>query len=118
MTEQTDYAPVPELTLGWRIQMALAQAGLKHADLIERFEVSRGTVSRWCRDAEPRPKKFILNEIAVMCDVSARWLIDGKAPNGDGPGGDGGGLISGPTSWFDTEALPRPQVRNTSSSAA
>lgn len=91
MTEQLDYAKEPALTLGWRIQMALDEGGLKHADLMERFEVSRGTVSRWCRDDGPPPKKFILNEIAVMCGVSPRWLIDGpddrtqQPPDGDGP---------------------------------
>lgn len=91
MTIQSDYADVPPLTLGWRIQMALAFGGLKHADLMEKFEVSRETVSRWCRDHGAPPKKFILNEIAVMCGVSPRWLIDGSS----GPQGpDGGAAVS------------------------
>jgi transcriptional regulator with XRE-family HTH domain len=67
--------------------MALAYGRLKHADLMEKFEVSRETVSRWCHDAT-KPKKFILNEIAVMAGVSPRWLIDGVEPD-DGPGGGG-----------------------------
>ena len=46
MTEQVDFAKEPELTLGWRIQMALDEGGLKHSDLMDHFEVSRGTVSR------------------------------------------------------------------------
>lgn len=93
MTEQVDFAKEPELTLGWRIQMALDTGGLKHSDLMSKFEVSRGTVSRWCRDISPAPKKFILNEIAVMCGVSPRWLIDGPTKDGgSGPdGGDRGG---------------------------
>lgn len=89
MTEQVDFAKEPELTLGWRIQMALDEGGLKHTDLMSKFEVSRQTVSRWCRDVGTPPKKFVLNEIAVMCGVSARWLIDGlsnKPPDGDGGG--------------------------------
>lgn len=88
MTEQTDWAPVPELTLGWRIQMALDHGDLKHKDLMEKFEISRGTVSNWCRDLGQPPKKFVLNEIAVMCGVNARWLIDGKS---DPTPPDGGG---------------------------
>lgn len=88
MTEQADYAPVPELTLGWRIQMALDHGDLKQTDLMDKFEVSRGTVSRWCRDIAPAPKKYVLNEIAVMCGVSPRWLIDGGPSK---PGPDGGG---------------------------
>jgi transcriptional regulator with XRE-family HTH domain len=71
---------VPPVTLGLRIRMALDYAGLSQEHLMSRFEVSRATVSRWCRDVEPAPKKFVLNEIAVMCEVSPRWLIDGTAP--------------------------------------
>jgi len=88
MTIQHDYADVPPLTLGWRIQMALAHGQLKHADLMAKFEVSRETVSRWCRDHGAPPKKFVLNEIAVMAGVSPRWIIDGIEPT-DGPTGGG-----------------------------
>lgn len=87
MTEQVDFAKEPELTLGWRIQMALDEGGLKHNDLMEKFEVSRQTVSRWCRDVGAPPKKFMLNEIAVMCGVSARWLINGPGPTTPPDGG-------------------------------
>ena len=92
MTIQSDYADVPPLTLGWRIQMALAHGRLKHADLMEKFEVSRETVSRWCRDHGAPPKTFILTEIAIMCGVSPRWLINGESPRH--PGGDDGGSES------------------------
>jgi transcriptional regulator with XRE-family HTH domain len=88
MTEQADFAIVPEVTLGWRIQIALAEADLKHKDLVEKFEVSRETVSRWCRDVGRPPKKHVLNEIAVMCRVSPRWLIFGEQkPTPDDDGG-------------------------------
>jgi len=93
VSEQLDYAEAPELTLGWRIQMALDKGKLQQADLMSKFEVSRGTVSRWCRDIGPAPKKFILNEIAVMCGVPPRWLIDG--PKGPGPDDDGGSRLRG-----------------------
>ena len=92
MTEQVDFAVEPEFTLGWRIKRALDHAKLDHSDLMAKFEVSRQTVSRWCRDDGPPPKKFILNEIAVMCGVSARWLIDGpQAEHDSGPDGGNGG---------------------------
>jgi transcriptional regulator with XRE-family HTH domain len=90
MTEQVDYAKEPELTLGWRIQMALDKGGLRHTDVMDKFEVSRQTVSRWCRDVGAAPKKYVLNEIAVMCGVPPRWLIDGVSstvpPDDGGPG--------------------------------
>lgn len=95
MTEIADYAEVPKLTLGWRIQMALDHGHLKHKDLMDKFEVSRETVSRWCRDAGAPPKKFVLNEIAVMCHVSPRWLIDGGDPRHP-DGGPGRGLRETP----------------------
>ncbi len=100
MSQPFDHAAVPDWTFGWRLQRALDFAGLKHADLMERFEVSRGTITRWCRDVGPQPKKFILNEIAVMCGVSSRWLINGESPHPAGPeGGDvlGNGEAGHPT---------------------
>jgi transcriptional regulator with XRE-family HTH domain len=89
MTEQAEFAIEPEFTLGWRIKRALDYAELDHSALMNKFEVSRQTVSRWCRDDGPPPKKFILNEIAVMCGVSPRWLIDGPVRGNYPP--DGGG---------------------------
>lgn len=91
MTEQVDYAKEPEVTLGWRIQIALDEGGLKHKDLMEHFEVSRDTVSRWCRNIGAPPKKFIQNEIAVMCGVSSRWLMDGPGTSNRGPDDGGNG---------------------------
>ena len=88
MTIQHDHEDVPPLTLPWRIQMALGHGNVRHSQLMEKFEVSRETVSRWCRGHGAPPKKFILNEIAVMCGVSARWLMEGTTP-GEKPTGGG-----------------------------
>lgn len=99
MTEQVDFDKEPELTLGWRIQMALDKGGLKHSDVMSKFEVSRQTVSRWCRDVGVPPKKFILNELAVMCGVSARWLIDGPQPQGPTHPDGGVPSINKPPGW-------------------
>ena len=85
MTQHVNLGQVPPVTLGWRIQLALDYAQLKQDAIASKFEVSRKTVSRWCNDAGTPPKKFILNEIAVMCEVSPRWLIDGIAPDGHHP---------------------------------
>lgn len=87
MTQQVNFGQVPPVTLGWRIQLALDYAQLKQDAVASKFEVSRKTVSRWCNDAGTPPKKFILNEIAVMCGVSPRWLIDGIASDGYHPPG-------------------------------
>lgn len=90
MSENPDFAVVPAVTLGWRLQIAMDHGGLKHKDLMDRFEVSRETVSRWCRDVGRPPKKHVLNEIAVMCRVSARWLITGEQVT---PPDDGGSRL-------------------------
>jgi len=87
MTIQHDYDGVPPLTLPWRIQMSIAYGQVKHSQLMEKFEVSRETVSRWCNGKGAPPKKFILNEIAVMCGVSPRWLIEGTPPDNNPTGG-------------------------------
>jgi transcriptional regulator with XRE-family HTH domain len=71
---------VPPLTLGWRLQMALDYGDIKQSDLMDRFEVSRQTVSRWCNDVGVPPKKFILEAIAEMCHVQKEWLTE-EAPD-------------------------------------
>jgi transcriptional regulator with XRE-family HTH domain len=67
--------------------MAIAHGQVKHSQLMDKFEVSRETVSRWCNGHGAPPKKFILNEIAVMCGVSPRWLIDGTTTDDSSTGG-------------------------------
>lgn len=85
MTHQVNFVGVPPVTLGWRLQMALDYAGLKQTDLMSKFEVSRQTVSRWCRDVGTPPKRFMLQEIASMCGVSEGWLIEGVSSDGGPP---------------------------------
>ncbi len=96
MSEQldTNVRVIPEWTLGWRIQRALAQADLKSGDLEAVFEVSRNTVSRWLNDWY-RPKDHVLKQIALMCGVSPEWLQDGDATNPH-PAGPNGGSEGGP----------------------
>lgn len=85
-SDTTQPAAIPAVTLGWRIQMALAQAGLKQTDLMDYFELSRGTISRWCRD-EATPKRHQLQQIALMSGVPFKWLQTGETPTGNAPDG-------------------------------
>lgn len=87
MTEMPHHN-IPELTLGWRLKMALESGGLKSADLEEMFEVSRNTVSRWLND-KAEPKRLFLREIAMRTGVDYQWLLTGKSPRHP-DGGDGG----------------------------
>ncbi|KAA0916428.1 helix-turn-helix domain-containing protein [Dietzia sp. ANT_WB102] len=86
MTHSIQPNGVPELTLGWRIQMAIDAAGLKQTDLMDYFELSRGTISRWCRDDGVPPKRHQIMQIALMTGVNATWLETGKTPTGGGGG--------------------------------
>lgn len=87
-SDTTQPAGIPAVTLGWRIQMALAHAGLKQTDLMDYFELSRGTISRWCRD-EGTPKRHQLQQIALMTGVPFEWLQTGESPRQGNPdGGD------------------------------
>jgi transcriptional regulator with XRE-family HTH domain len=73
--------------------MALDDARVSQADLMSKFEVSRQTVSRWCNDVGHPPKRFILEAIADMCEVSQRWLIDGIADDAPDPWDDRSGVV-------------------------
>lgn len=81
------HSNIPELTLGWRLKMAIEAGGLKSADLEEMFEVSRNTVSRWLND-KTEPKRLFLREIALRTGVDYNWLKTGRHPHR--PDDDGG----------------------------
>lgn len=77
---------VPELTLGWRLKMALGsmQAGTM-ADLLG---VSRQTLTRWMGDKGAPPKRAYLVQWALATGVDPTWLLTGNVsssptdPNG------------------------------------
>ena len=59
---------IPSLTLGWRLQMALAHASLTTEQIADELGYSRSSVSRWVNDKGPvRP--MILKEWALRCGV-------------------------------------------------
>lgn len=74
MTRQTapegQPAHVPELTLGWRLKMALGNhsAGAMAREL----GVTRATVSRWMGDKGAPPKKAYVQQWALITGVAAR----------------------------------------------
>lgn len=82
---QTSTEAIPEWTLGWRMQRALAHAGLHVEQISDELEVSRSTVSRWINDKGP-VRTVYLKQWALRCGVRYDWLKDGK--------GDGGLVIT------------------------
>lgn len=77
---------VPEITLGWRLRIALGTSGLSVEDMAKHFQVSRQTIGRWTRD-DATPKKLYLREWARLTGVSLHWIETGEQPiPNPGPG--------------------------------
>lgn len=71
---------IPELTLGWRLQMALAHgkasSGLSRKLLAEQLGYEESALSRWMHD-KGEPRRGVLAQWALACGVSQRWLETG-----------------------------------------
>ena len=78
MSELPVEGAVPDWTLGWRMQRALAHAGISAGEMAAELEVSRGTLSRWLNDRGARPRAIYLRQWALRCGVSYRWLLNGN----------------------------------------
>ena len=70
---------VPPLTLGWRMKMAMAQAGLSQRKLADVLDVDKATVNRWVTE-QITPKRWQLMAFAMATGVPFTWLETGKAP--------------------------------------
>jgi transcriptional regulator with XRE-family HTH domain len=71
--------PIPPLTLGWRMQVALAHAGITREEIALALGVSHATVSRWMHDRGP-VRTVYLNEWALICNVDPEWLKNDPIP--------------------------------------
>lgn len=65
---------IPQITLGWRLRMAMEHAGLKADDLAAEFGVHRGTITRWTHDIGSPPRRIYIQRWAELCGVSVEWL--------------------------------------------
>jgi transcriptional regulator with XRE-family HTH domain len=90
MSEMTDTVTVPQLTLGWRLQMSLANSPYSRAVIAEALGVDASTVGRWMNDKGSRPKRAYLAQWSLMTGVPFEWLDTGQLINPDGPSITGG----------------------------
>ena len=77
---------IPELTLGWRLQMSLGE--MKVQEMAETLGVNRATVGRWMHDKGAPPKRAYVLQWAMATGVPVEWLEHGTLSTGNGgPGG-------------------------------
>lgn len=108
MTTMTDAAHdrIPELTLPWRMRIALVDAGISVQAMADALEVSRATASRWMSGKGRPPRTLFIKQWALMTGTDVPWMLTGQqgAPH---PAGLDEGLgavrregIEPPTRWF------------------
>lgn len=83
---------VPELTLGWRLRLAIDTAGISVQDMADQLGYSRSTISRWLNDQDV-PRAAVMAQWSLLTGVSPVWLRDGveppSPPDGGQPASDG-----------------------------
>lgn len=92
MSQDMAMGRVPELTLGWRLRMALG--GMSAGDMADWLGVNRATVSRWMNGHGAPPRRAFIAQWALLTGVDAGWLLTGERSEGNGPGRP-------PTAGFD-----------------
>lgn len=113
MSEQRMPGGVPELTLGWRMKMALGH-NVTVQQMADELGMSRGQVSRYLND-KGVPRRAVLVTWALRCGVPFEWLAYGRLP---GPSPDDGGSTldesgSACTRSAQVIAMPRSLLGNT-----
>lgn len=89
MSEMTAGRAIPQLTLGWRLKMALGDYGA--TEIAADLGVDRSTVSRWMADRGAPPKVAYIKQWALITHTDPEWLQTGETPrSSDGPGGNDG----------------------------
>jgi transcriptional regulator with XRE-family HTH domain len=84
MTITTDQGRVPQVTLGWRLKLALGD--MQAGKMADELGYSRQQVSRWMND-DGIPRSSVLAQWALITGVSRAWLETGVTPVGDDPEG-------------------------------
>lgn len=82
---------IPEVTLGWRLRMAMEMADRRAEDMAEELGVHRGTISRWTHDIGKPPRPIYLRHWADLCGVKYEWLAGEHARPTVAAGVSGGG---------------------------
>lgn len=86
---ESQQASVPQLTLGWRLQMALGHGHVTVQEMADDLGMARSSLSRWLNDHGAPPRRIFILRWAVRTGVDAHWLEFGhtKNPRPDDPDG-------------------------------
>lgn len=79
MSTQTQTTNIPQLTLGWRLQMALGDGSVQA--LAKELGVTRQTIGRWMHDKGAQPRRAYILQWALITGVDAHWLETGEEPD-------------------------------------
>lgn len=83
----TEAPSIPEVTLGWRMRLALAHADMSIEDMGDHLGVHRATISRWLNEHGTPPRDGFLRLWALRTGVPFEWLAHGVIPDPTpGPG--------------------------------
>jgi transcriptional regulator with XRE-family HTH domain len=85
MTTDTAH-DIPELTLGWRLRMAMERSGLDQSEWAEYLGVNRTTITRWTHDKGPVARGHLI-AISLRTGVPIEWIETGTGPQTSNPGG-------------------------------
>jgi transcriptional regulator with XRE-family HTH domain len=72
-TDAANAHVIPPITLGWRLQMALAHSEYSVQGIADALGVSRNTVARWMHDGGKVHPLFV-KEWATLTGVDYEWL--------------------------------------------
>lgn len=107
MTSATQPGVCPPIELRHRLRIAREYAGLDQAQLADRIEAARSTVSN-AETGTVTPRRMVVAAWALACGVSREWLESGKDPDDDPDPNSGLRIISGnfPNTLRQTMVLP------------
>lgn len=88
---------IPEWTLGWRMQRALAHAEISVQQMADELGMARSSLSRWLNDHGTPPRAAFVKMWALRTGVPYEWLVTGETPQ-EGPR-DPSGLANSQSGW-------------------
>lgn len=98
---------IPPLTLGWRLQMALRQAGISVQEMADELGMARNSLSRWMADRGTPPRAAFVKQWALRTGVPYTWLATGEAEN-PRPGDPDGGSTADAALCARRDSNPQP----------